>query len=181
MTSETAAPSSGRAPLDKPLYGANPIQAVARLFQKYAVFSGRASRSEYWWAVLFCLISPFVLWALGLAIGYSTGTPYVNPNTGQPGTLPGPAWAILGIAGLLLYLALLLPGMSVTVRRLHDANLSGLLYLLAFVPVGSIVVLVLTFMETNPAGARFDEGNQPYSGMAPAPIASEAPTPPVAS
>jgi len=165
--------------LDQPLYGANPIQAISRLFRKYAVFSGRASRSEFWWATLFFTLAPFVLIALGLVIGYSTGTPYVSPTTGRPGTLPGPAWAIFGLAGLLLYLAILLPSIAVAVRRLHDANLSGLWYLIAFAPVGSIVLLVLAALETNPAGVRFDEGNQPYSGMT-APVQAPPAPPPSA-
>ena len=39
-------------PLELPYYGAPPVEAVKRVFQKYAVFSGRASRSEYWWWAL---------------------------------------------------------------------------------------------------------------------------------
>jgi hypothetical protein len=48
-------------PLDKPLYGATFGQAISRFFKKYATFSGRASRSEYWWWVLASAIISAVL------------------------------------------------------------------------------------------------------------------------
>jgi uncharacterized membrane protein YhaH (DUF805 family) len=159
----TTAVPAGQVPLDQPLYGATPVQAVVRLFKKYVVFSGRASRSEFWWATLFFLVGPLIFWVPGVIIGYATGSEYMNPNTGRLGTTPGPALAIFGVAGLLLYLAILLPSISVTVRRLHDANFSGFLYLLSFVPVGSFVLLVLAIMESNPEGVRFDEGNESYA------------------
>ena len=65
----------------------------------------------------------------------------------------------LGIALVAVWaLATLIPQIAVTVRRLHDANLSGWLVLLRLLPsVGDIVVLVLTVLPSNPAGARFDK------------------------
>jgi len=50
----------------------------------------------------------------------------------------------------LISLAIMLPSLGATIRRLHDAGYSGWWYLLAFVPFGSIVVLVFLFMPTNP-------------------------------
>lgn len=45
--------AGGHAPMNRPHYGVGPFGAVGRYFGKYATFSGRASRSEYWWAWLF--------------------------------------------------------------------------------------------------------------------------------
>jgi uncharacterized membrane protein YhaH (DUF805 family) len=56
---------------------------------------------------------------------------------------------------VLFSLAVVIPGIAVTVRRLHDGNFSGAFYLLTLVGL-SIVVLVLTLLESKPEGARFD-------------------------
>src|SRR6185312_8282818 len=57
-----AVPGNGGVPLDQPLYGASFGQAIKRFFTKYATFSGRASRSEYWWVQLFNFIIVAVLY-----------------------------------------------------------------------------------------------------------------------
>jgi len=179
-TSAPAAPAPSPAPIDKPLYGATFAQAVQRFFAKYAVFSGRASRSEFWWADLFLFLAALVIWVPGMIIGYATGSPYVSPTTGQSSITPGPAFAIFAVIGVLFYLAVLVPGIAVTVRRLHDANFSGALYLLVFVPFGSLILLVLAVLESNPQGARFDADAQPYQPVAAPPAPSTAPPVPPA-
>ena len=138
--------------LSQPLYGATLVEAVKRFFAKYATFSGRASRSEYWWvAVAFLIVS--VLFGGILALVLAT-TGEVQPSGGVRGT--GPEIAVLVIFGL-LYLAVIIPSISVTVRRLHDANFSGWLYLLHLIPyLGSLIVLILTILPSKPEGARFD-------------------------
>jgi uncharacterized membrane protein YhaH (DUF805 family) len=63
----------------------------------------------------------------------------------------------LRISGLVPSLAVLVPGLAVSWRRLHDTNHRGALSLLALIPiVGPIIVLVLLLLPTNPEGARFD-------------------------
>ncbi|MGV8883343.1 MAG: DUF805 domain-containing protein [Rhodoglobus sp.] len=139
-------------PLSQPLYGASFGQAVSRFFTKYATFSGRASRSEYWWLALFFLL---VYIALGAVIG---GTIAATPTTDQYGQtqLSGAAIAVIAI-GSAAFLGLVIPNLAVSVRRLHDANFSGWLYLLHLVPsVGSIIVFVLTLMPSSPEGRRYD-------------------------
>ena len=74
---------------------------------------------------------------------------------GDRGRRSGPG-ASGGIAYLGLAVALFIPSLAVAVRRLHDANYSGALYLLVLVPLGSIVVLVFLLMPSNPAGAQYD-------------------------
>lgn len=102
------APVSGRPaaatyPLDLPYPGCPPIQAVERFFRNYATFSGRASRSEFWWPTLMMGIVETVLGALAVA-----------SDIGLVGTVQG-----------ILSLALLVPSLAVSVRRLHDINLNG--------------------------------------------------------
>lgn len=138
--------------LSQPLYGASLVQAVKRFFAKYATFSGRASRSEYWWvAVAFLIVSVVFGGILALVLA-TTGE--VQPSGGVKGT--GPEIAVLVIFGL-LYLAVIIPSIALTVRRLHDANFSGWLYLLHLIPyLGSLIVLILTILPSKPEGARFD-------------------------
>ncbi|WP_129307595.1 DUF805 domain-containing protein [Streptomyces sp. L2] len=91
--------------------------------KKYAVFSGRARRKEYWMFVLFYSI----IYAVVLGIGVAAKMP-----------------ALIALP----VLALLLPGWGVTVRRLHDTGRSGWWILLGIVPlVGPIVLLVFSATE----------------------------------
>ena len=104
--------------------------------KKYAVFSGRARRSEYWMFTLFNVIISFVL---GFIEGYMGGT---------------------GVIGLIYTLAVLIPGLSVAVRRLHDTERSGWWLLIGFVPVvGIIVLLVFLVQDSKPGSNQY--GNNP--------------------
>lgn len=72
------------------------------LANKYVDFTGRAARSEYWWFVLFNVIVQIVFSLLEHLLG-----------------------GFVGIIALLAYLALFLPGLAVSIRRLHDKDKSG--------------------------------------------------------
>lgn len=165
-------PPSG-APLDQPLYGATISQAVQRFFKKYATFSGRASRSEYWWVALVLGLAYLVLAILAGVLGAATR----SAGSSDPGPGLIPIAIILVLGGL----AIIVPSIALGVRRLHDANFSGWLYLIHLVPyVGSLVVLVLTIMPSNPLGARFDLGAQPQYIPPASPYAAAPPAPPAA-
>ena len=101
-----------------------------QVLQKYATFSGRARRSEYWYFVLFNII--FAIAAIILDI------------------LLGLAWQGVGygpIYGLYL-LATIIPSIAVAVRRLHDVGKSGWFLLIALIPIiGAIWLLVLYCKE----------------------------------
>ena len=130
-------------PLWAPLYRASPSDAVIRFFKKYATFSGRASRTEYWW------------WAL--ANGIVTILLYLTAVLTGINDLTAGMMIALSLLGAWL-LATLVPGWALIVRRLHDVNLSGWMALLLLVPlVGSIVVLVFVLMDAKPEGQRFDQ------------------------
>lgn len=177
MTSaDPAVPAPSSVPLDKPLYGATFFQAIKRFWAKYATFSGRASRSEFWWASLFVVLVVLIIWVPGTIIGMVTGTPTVSPTTGKSNITPGPAFLPFVAVGMMFYLAILVPSIAITVRRLHDGNYSGAFYFLVFVPwIGGLILLILSLMESKPEGARFDAGAPPYQPVAP----STPPAPPV--
>lgn len=138
--------------LDQPYYGAPLGAAVQRFFKKYATFTGRASRSEFWWWVLVNVVVVGVLNILSAVTGGAGGVDEYGMPTGPSG---------LGVVFLVLTalwsLAVLVPGIAVTVRRLHDTNKSGFWIFIALVPViGPIVLLVFELLPSDPAGVRFD-------------------------
>lgn len=106
------------------------ITAIKTCFQKYVVVSGRASRSEYWFWVLFSLLTGVVCSAIDHALFHAGFDATTQTYTNGP------------ISGL-RSLAFLLPSICVGVRRLHDINKSGWWMLINLLPiVGWIVYIV---------------------------------------
>ena len=139
-------------PLSQPLYGATIGQAVTRFFSKYATFSGRASRSEFWWFYLAYVVVGAAIY-IPLNVAGITSVSVTADNQ----LVYGSGYWIVGTISLIVTLALLVPFLAITWRRLHDTNRSGGFYFLAFIPlVGPIIVIVLLALPSNPAGARFD-------------------------
>lgn len=131
--------------LTLPLYGATFGQAVSRFFRNYANFSGRASMSEYWWPILASMVAILIF---GIAINVVTAPAVSDPDV---------ASGLAGVAIIVFILAIALPSISVSVRRLHDANKSGWMYLLACIPILNYVGwIVIGVLSTKPEGARFD-------------------------
>lgn len=137
-------------PLSAPLVGARFGEAVARFFKKYTTFSGRASRSEFWFACLAIVSVSVVLWAVAivpLSVSAGTGADDAGALVGNLLTLPFFAWALIT----------LIPMLAVTWRRLHDSNRSGASYFVVLIPfVGSLILLSLLASPSKPEGARFD-------------------------
>ena len=101
------------------------------VLKKYAVFDGRARRMEYWMFVLFNVIISIVLGVIDNVLGTVT-------ETGQ------------GLLGIVYSLAVLLPGIAVTIRRLHDTGRSGWHILLGFIPcIGAIILLVFMVQDSD--------------------------------
>ncbi len=137
------------AQLELPVPGIGAVDAVKRFYIKYATFSGRASRSEYWWVQLYNGLIVIVLYVLMFAGGLLT--------TSDNGDTPG--WGIIPGAILLLIFVLgsIVPGLALTVRRLHDANLPGPWIFIGLIPyLGGLVIFVMTLLPPNPLGVRFD-------------------------
>ena len=137
------------------------IESIKTVLSKYAVFSGRARRSEYWWYVLAYGIVYTVLYvaliAPGLAEYTAATSEYLmagDPAAPMP-TMSGSlttGYAIVSIVGL----ALLLPTLGVAVRRLHDTGKSGFFVLLNLIPfVGQIIMIVFTAANGTPGPNQF--------------------------
>ena len=106
--------------------------------KKYAVFSGRSRRKEYWYFVLFVIISTVLNIIDGLIGAYD------RTATG------------VGLLSSIFSLAILIPSIAVTVRRLHDTDRSGWWVLISLVPfIGWIVLLVFTVQESTPGTNRY--------------------------
>ncbi|PIF05889.1 MAG: hypothetical protein CSA36_04340 [Draconibacterium sp.] len=102
-----------------------------KVLKQYVDFSGRARRKEYWMFTLFNIIFVIVAMILDNIIGLTIGA------------LPYGAFYIL------YTLAVLLPGLAVSVRRLHDVGKSGWMILIALIPIiGGIWLLVLMVTDS---------------------------------
>ncbi len=107
------------------------------VLKKYAVFSGRARRKEYWFFILFNLIITIVLSFIDGAMG----------GLGEGG---------IGILSGIYALAVFLPSLAVTIRRLHDTDRTGWWFLIAFIPlIGAIVLLVFMVLDGTPADNQY--------------------------
>ena len=110
--------------------------------KKYAVFGGRARRKEYWFFVLFNFIFAIVLAFIDGMIGT------FDPETGYG--------VLSGIYGL----AVLIPGIAVLFRRLHDTDRSGWWWLIVFIPLLGVIVL-LVFMVLDGTSGQNQYGPDP--------------------
>jgi uncharacterized membrane protein YhaH (DUF805 family) len=135
--------------------------------KRYADFSGRSRRSEYWWFTVMNFVVMLVLFALMMVGGFSAAS---LAGAGRAGASPelvaqslGPVFYIgAGLLGI-WFLAVLVPSIAVVVRRLHDRDLSGWWYLGAIVAgmipfvgfIASIALLVLMFLPGTPGPNRF--------------------------
>ena len=106
------------------------------VLKKYAEFNGRARRKEYWMFVLFNTIVAFSIVLLGLILsGISNNDSILS--------------IFIGVYVLYL-LAVIIPSISVGVRRLHDIGKSGWWMLISFIPIiGGIWLFILTVTEGN--------------------------------
>lgn len=148
-------------PLAQPLYGASIGQAVRRFWKKYTVFTGRASRAEFWWWFLVSYLISLVLNGINQAFAGPQPQPTFDA-TGQPdltayfealGAFAGRA----SILGGLWFLATIVGTIALSTRRLHDTGRSGWWYLLVLIPiVGGIILIVFWASAPKPEGQRYD-------------------------
>jgi uncharacterized membrane protein YhaH (DUF805 family) len=99
--------------------------AIKTCFNKYLQFEGRASRSEYWWFFLFTVLAVFAANVLGQNVA-----------------------AVVG-------LVLMLPHITVEVRRLHDIDKSGWWILLNVIPLLNLILLYWLIKKGNPKFNQF--------------------------
>lgn len=103
------------------------VTAIKTCFGKFATFEGRAARSEYWYFILFMMLTSVVL---GM----------VDAITG------------IGVLSMIFSLVTLIPSLAVSARRLHDTDRSGWWYLLIFVPIVGVIVLLIWFAAKGTSG-----------------------------
>jgi uncharacterized membrane protein YhaH (DUF805 family) len=120
--------------------------------KKYADFNGRARRKEYWWFSVFCMLISTVL-------GFIEGFMGVAPNS---------EYSIF--AGIFC-LAILVPSLAVTVRRLHDIGRRGWWMLIALVPIVGAIVLFAYLVKDSVPGRNL-YGPNPKLGMTPTALAA---------
>ena len=114
------------------------INAYKNFFKGYVDFAGRSTRSDYWWIWLGNMI-------IYIPFFFAYGNAISNPRNESALIALGGTAIIYMVIGL----ALLLPGLALTVRRLRDAGFHWALIFVGFVPfVGSIALLVLLAMPT---------------------------------
>ncbi|CAN5140536.1 DUF805 domain-containing protein [soil metagenome] len=116
--------------------------------KKYAEFTGRARRSEYWLFTLFIVIVEVVYFILSGVTGNLAGA----AGTGQF----NPIGMVLAGLYVLFILAILVPSIAVGFRRLHDTNRSAWWLLIAFIPlIGGIVLLIFNILPGTVGANRF--------------------------
>jgi uncharacterized membrane protein YhaH (DUF805 family) len=103
--------------------------AIKSAFSKYATFSGRARRSEYWWFVLFYAIVYVVAAGLDALL-------FGNRSVFEA----------------LVWLALILPGLAVTIRRLHDTDRTGWWVFLSLIPLVGAIILIIWYCGEGTSG-----------------------------
>ena len=114
------------------------------VLENYTNFTGRARRAEFWWYFLANLIISFVFNIIDAVIG-----------TGMGGGI--------GVIGLIYSLAVLVPGLAVGVRRLHDTDKSGWWLLIALIPIIGIIVLIVFFATDAPPGPNKYGASEKYA------------------
>ena len=117
--------------------------AIAAFFSKYATFSGRARRSEFWYAVLFTTLVSVVIGAV-----WPGTTVVVDGMSFQQSSLPSNLWQ----------LAIFIPSIALSVRRLHDVGRKGTYYLFVLLPiVGWILLFIQLVKDSEPGANAFGE------------------------
>jgi uncharacterized membrane protein YhaH (DUF805 family) len=115
----------------------NFFEAISSGFRNYFNFSGRAIRSEYWYWTLFATIVSVVINVLDLVL--------------NPGDQMGLSSAINGLVSI----ALFIPGLAVSVRRLHDIDRTGWWLLLGLTIIGIFVLIYWACLRGTPGPNRF--------------------------
>ncbi|MEL7208633.1 MAG: DUF805 domain-containing protein, partial [Actinomycetota bacterium] len=124
-------------PRAEPVVGGEPAMDMIEYYklvvlERYAKFDGRAGRAEYWWFFLANVIIGAIIQVLAQAAD------------------------VIIILGFLYWLAILIPNIAVSIRRLHDTGKSGWLLLLFLVPlIGPIILLVFFVLEGDSAANQY--------------------------
>ena len=115
------------------------MDALTTVFRnKYATFSGRASRSEYWWSYLGYFVIATVLQIFALVGGIAL------IDAGELALLPG----LIALGGIV---AMIIPTIAVSVRRMHDTGKSGWMLLILIIPCIGFILWIVWMVEDGQA------------------------------
>ena len=120
-------------------------EAFPMVMKKFATFSGRASRPEFWYFWLTCFLVNFI---------FNVIVQLVGPESA--------ASNIVAIVQGLFGLAIIIPHIAVVVRRLHDTNRTGWWFLIVFIPLIGAIILLLWLASAPTPGTNM-YGPQPRS------------------
>ena len=130
-------------------------ESLTSVFNKYATFTGRARRSEYWWFTIcyYAIQLIFNFASFGMMAGVLSGEMSYND----------PSYSLFMMASVVIGLGLFLPSLAVTVRRLHDIGKSGWNILWAAIPlIGIIIILVWMCQDSDVVANKY--GDSPKYG-----------------
>ncbi len=108
---------------------------------RYAKFDGRATRSEYWYFILFYFIFSIIAATLDSLV--------INPMLGASSTEAGQG----GILQMIFALGLLIPSIALGIRRFHDIGKSGWWMLIGFIPILGLLALIYFYVQDSQAGS----------------------------
>ena len=133
--------------------------AIGSCFRKYVGFQGRAPRSEFWWWELFTFLLNFVIsFIFAFAAAFLISASKGSGAQGQAQDIATMVNLVGTLAKLVISLGLFLPGLAVTIRRLHDTDHSGWWCLIPLTVIGIIPFFIWMCSRGTPGANRFGLG-----------------------
>ena len=122
------------------------INAYKNFFKNYAEFTGRSTRPDYWWVWLGNFILSIPFWIIYFyTVFLSTVMDSVSDSASEATFM---VFGLVAIIYAVFYLAILVPTIALSVRRLRDAGFHWAFIFLRFAPMGGIALLILHAMPT---------------------------------
>ncbi len=122
------------------------IDAYKNFFKNYAEFTGRSTRPDFWWVWLGNLILSIPFWIIYFYTVFLSTVMYSVSDSASEATFM--VFGLVAIIYAVFYLAILVPTLALSVRRLRDAGFHWAFIFLRFAPMGGIALLILFAMPT---------------------------------
>ena len=122
------------------------INAYKNFFKNYAEFTGRSTRPDFWWVWLGNLILSIPFWIIYFYTVFLSTVMYSVSDSASEATFM--VFGLVAIIYAVFYLAILVPTLALSVRRLRDAGFHWAFIFLRFAPMGGIALLILFAMPT---------------------------------
>ena len=122
------------------------INAYKNFFKNYAEFTGRSTRPDFWWVWLGNLILSIPFWIIYFYTVFLSTVMYSVSDSASEATFM--VFGLVAIIYAVFYLAILVPTLALSVRRLRDAGFHWAFIFLRFAPMGGLALLILFAMPT---------------------------------